>query len=385
MHHFSPDRVLPLLREAIAIDSVNRTFRENRAGETSLCDWVEIILQRQGIACRSQPIKDRLRNLVATVAGRDPSRTICFEAHLDTTTARGMAVHPFAAELVEGRVYGRGACDCKGALAAMLAALQTVANDETPPPFTVAFAATVDREIGLTGIQRLLASGFRPTYAVVGAPTNLAVAACARGCLRWRIAVGESPQSYAPARRNAISDAVLLIGDLERRIRRRAAEHPHPLLGEAELRPWRIRASGLEGFLPPHCAVDFDCYTVPDCDADAILDEVNDAVTLLEADEPGIRISVEAPYLNEPPVQVAETAPLVRAALDVCHAAAGPASLVGLRDNGHLNRFVAAGIEAVALGPGDPALARATQECVEVEQLAAAADIYYNLMRNPPI
>ncbi len=385
MPRFSPDHVLPLVREAIAIDSVNRTFRENRAGEASLCDWVEAVLRQQGIACQSQPVKERLRNLVATVPGRDPSRTICFEAHLDTTTARGMAVHPFAAELVEGNVYGRGACDCKGALAAMVAALQALASDDTPPPCTVVFAATVDREIGLTGIQRLLASGFRPTYAVVGAPTRLAVAASARGCLRWRIAVGESPQSYAPARRNAISDAVLLIGDLERRIRRRAAERPHPFLGEAQLRPWRIRASGLEGFLPPHCAVDFECYTVPDCTAEVILDEVHDAVTLLEADEPGIRITIEAPYLNEPPVQVAETSPIVRAALDACRAGAGSASLIGLCDNGHLNRFVATGIEAVAVGPGDPALARATQECVEVGQLAAAAEVYYHLMRNPPV
>jgi len=376
------DEVRALLREAVAIDSVNHHFRENRAGEADLCDWVEFFFQRNGIPFQSQSIRGRQRNLVATVAGEDAERTVCFEAHLDTATARGMSVHPFGAEEAEGAIYGRGTCDGKGALAAMLAALQALAASGEPPPQTVVFAATLDKEVGLTGIQRLLASGVRPTAAIVGTPTNLAVACCCRGCLRWRIAVGESPQSYNPATRNAITDAVALITRLEKRIGELAGKAAHPLLGAVEVRPWRIRASGLEGFLPPHCAVDFDGYTVPGCASDAVLEVVNDVVSEVEAEEPTVKILVEPPFVNEPPVEMPEASAVVRAATKARRAVLGSAEAIGLQDNGHLNRFAAAGIEAVALGPGDPRRARTADEHVPVAQLAPAAEMYLSLMRS---
>jgi acetylornithine deacetylase/succinyl-diaminopimelate desuccinylase-like protein len=382
LHTIKTDEVRALLREAVAIDSVNHHFRENRAGEADLCDWVEFFFQKNGIPFQSQSIRGRQRNLVATIAGQNTARTLCFEAHLDTTTARGMSVHPFGAEEIEGAIYGRGTCDCKAALAAMLVAFQSLAASGTPPPQTVVLAATLDKEVGLTGIQRLLSSGVRPSAAVIGAPTNLAVARCCRGCLRWRIAIGESPQSYNPSTRNAIADAVALITQLEKRGEELARKFAHPLLGPVEVRPWRIRASGLEGFLPPHCAVDFDCYTVPGCASDAVLEEVNDLVSHLEAEDPAIKISVEPPFLNEPPVELPETSAVVRSATNACRTVLGSAEAIGLQDSGHLNRFVALGVEAIALGPGDPKQARTADEHVPVEQLAPAAQIYLSLMRS---
>jgi len=80
-------------------------------------------------------------------------------------------------------------------------------------------------------------------------------------------------------------------------------------------------------------------------------------------------------------VELPESSRLVRAAAKACHAVLGSAQTVGLRESGHANRFAAAGVEAIALGPGDPRLARAPNEHVPVAQLVPAARIYLSLMR----
>jgi len=376
------DEVRNVLREIIAIDSVNHNLRENRSGEADLCDWLEFFFQRYHIPYQSQPVRNRQRNLIARIEGRDAEKAICFEAHLDTTTARGMAVHPFGAEEVGGAIYGRGACDAKGPLAAMLVALKTIRESDEKPPQTILLAATVDKEVGKTGIQRLLTGDFRPAAAIVGAPTNLAVARACRGCVRWRIVVGESPQSYAPASRNAITDAVAVLEEIIRRIATVAEGHLHPLLGKTEIRPCRIRATSIEGFLPPHCAVDFECYTVPGFDADSVLDEVNDLVCSLGAEDPTLKIAVQAPFLRDPAAETPESSPLVAAACDAARSVLGAAETIGLPENSHYNRFNTAGIPAIAFGPGDPALVRSAEERVPIDQLAPAALFYFRLMRS---
>lgn len=381
MDSIQAEDVQDLLRQAIAVDSVNHNFRENRGGESDLCDWVEFVLQENGISYESQGIRNRQRNLLARIEGQNSERVLCFEAHLDTASARGMAVHPFGAEEKDGAIYGRGACDCKGPLAAMLTALTALKRSKEPPPQTVILAGTVDKEVGLTGIQALLGSGLKPFAAIVGAPTGLGVARACRGCLRWRIAVGESPQSYTPAARNAISDAVEIVKGISRHFQQAVKERTHPLLGPPEVHPSRIRANSLEGFLPAHCAVDYEAYTVPGFDSEAVLDDVRDLVSNLDAGDPPLKVSIEPPTTNEAPVELSESSRLFLAASQACRSVLGSTHVVGYPDSGHTNRFAAAGIEAIAFGPGNPNLLRSAQEHVPVEQLVPAAQVYLSLMR----
>lgn len=377
------EEVCELLRDAVMTDSVNHRFKENRTGEADLCDWVEYFFQKLGVPFERQSVRDRQRNLIARIEGENPDQILCFESHLDTTTARGMQVHPFGAEENDGHIHGRGACDSKASLAAMMAALKAIQESGETPPQTVMLAATIDKEVGLSGIQHLLDSELRPTAAVVGAPTNLNVARCGHGCARWRISVGESPQSYAPADRNAALDAARLIVRIEETVGRMLREKPHPLLGPAIIRPSRIRANCQEGFLPPNCAIDYEYYAVPGCELEVALEEVNDLIGNLIAEEPDLKISVELPTLDDPPAELPESAPLVRAALKAADAVRDSARIVGFPDSGHLNRFAAAGIDAIALGPGDPKKLRTVDECVPIDQLAPAAEIYLAMMKTP--
>src|SRR5262249_58846403 len=87
--------------------------------------------------------------------GRAARRTLVFEAHQDTVPTDGMTIDPFGAHVENGRLYGRGACDVKGGMAAMLAAFARVVRDRPNTACNLVLACTVDEEHTFLGAQRL--------------------------------------------------------------------------------------------------------------------------------------------------------------------------------------------------------------------------------------
>ena len=118
-----------LLRDLIAIPSVNPELddEESRRGEGRLVEWLEPWFAARGFRTRRIEATPGRPNLAATAGSDDAPRTVLFESHLDTVGVAGFQGDPFAMREDGGRLYGRGACDTKGPLAAFLAAL----DDET--------------------------------------------------------------------------------------------------------------------------------------------------------------------------------------------------------------------------------------------------------------
>jgi acetylornithine deacetylase/succinyl-diaminopimelate desuccinylase-like protein len=146
-------------------------------------------------------------NVVARLEGTVPGAPVLlWDAHQDTVPAEGMTVEPFTPLVREGRLYGRGSCDVKGGMAAMLVALDRLRASALPRRATVVFAATINEEFGFTGAralarlwgtaaatavdgpaQALLAA--RPVAAIVAEPTGLDLVMQHKGAVRWRIRV----------------------------------------------------------------------------------------------------------------------------------------------------------------------------------------------------
>ena len=119
--------------------------------EVAQAEWLRQLLAGWGGRVRVDEVLPGRVNVVAAFPGQDPSRSILFEAHGDTV---GGDV-PVRLDAAAGRLYGRGTCDTKGAMAAMLAAVQRLLAAQERPPVTVYFASTCKEESGCEGVRAL--------------------------------------------------------------------------------------------------------------------------------------------------------------------------------------------------------------------------------------
>ena len=133
-----------LLAELVSINSINPAYDPASPGEGPIARYVADWLRGHGVATELQEVLPGRFNVIGRVAGHIPGRARIFDEHLDTVSVLGMKVEPFRAEIRNGRMFGRGTCDTKGGLAAMLFALSIIAARSEPPPVDVWVTGTAD-------------------------------------------------------------------------------------------------------------------------------------------------------------------------------------------------------------------------------------------------
>src|SRR5882724_12825727 len=212
-------RTEKLLAELIALPSVNPAFlppRHPHAGEKNIADFLATVAARAGLEVefqnvfgvrghvralesgdRSSHSKIERRNIIARLRPKNKiKQTILLAPHLDTVGADGTKFIP---QRKNGRLYGRGACDTKGSVAAMLSALCELANSKSRPLETeIIFAGLIDEEHAQAGSCALV-KNFKADLAIVGEPTKLQVVTAHKGSLwleletRGKAAHGATP------------------------------------------------------------------------------------------------------------------------------------------------------------------------------------------------
>src|SRR5580692_152543 len=178
-------RTEKLLAELIALPSVNPAFlppRHPHAGEKRVADFLATVVARAGLEIEFQSVLPGRSNLIARLLPRNKiRRTILLAPHLDTVGADGTRFIP---QRKNGRLHGRGACDTKGSVAAMLSALCELANAKSRPLETeIVFAGLIDEEHAQDGSRALAKSKFKADLAIVGEFTNLQVVTAHKGSL----------------------------------------------------------------------------------------------------------------------------------------------------------------------------------------------------------
>ena len=186
-----------LLSALVAIPSVNPMGRR-LAGpeyfETRLTSYLEAWFRELGVRCERQPVAPGRDNLLAWYDAPDARRLILFDVHQDTVPTDGMTIPPFVPEIAGGRLSGRGSCDVKGSMAAMLSAFARLVRERPPGSASVLLACTVDEEFTHTGSSRLAETTHGAELAIVAEPT----------CSTWSIATkvrcgGRSGPRASPA------------------------------------------------------------------------------------------------------------------------------------------------------------------------------------------
>jgi len=298
------------------------------------------------------------RNVYA-VRGRG-RRTLLLNSHTDTVPAGpAWTLDPHAAELRRGKLFGLGANDAKGPLAALVCAFL---RSPVPSGGRLVLAATCDEETGGAGLGVLRAELPSLTAAVIGEPTGLEVCTCQRGLLRLRlVAKGKRAHAARPwqgenAIEKAARDVVRLADELEL--------PRHPLLGPCTLQVTMIQGGVKTNVVPPECVLEIDARTIPELDNQALEKRI---ATLVDSE----LVKVSDRFV---PIATPEEEPVVRAAL----AAAGttaPRAFGGVSDLFHVRD-----LPGLVLGPGRGAQSHAADEWIEETQLRRAVDVYTALV-----
>lgn len=358
-------RTEKLLAELIALPSVNPAFLppgHPHAGEKNCADFLAATAAKAGLEIEVLADGHQRSNVIARLRPRTKiKQTILLAPHLDTVGAEDSQFIP---QSKNGRLHGRGACDTKGSVAAMLTALCELAEAKSRPQQTeIVFAGLIDEEHAQAGSRALAASGFKADLAIVGEPTKLQVVTAHKGSLwlqletRGKAAHGATPQFG----KNAVHEMARVVEFLETDYAAQLRRQKHRLLGTATVNVGKISGGTQPNIVPDSCVIAVDRRTLPGETEAGVCREI---AALLQAKKLTATISNTklAPALA---LETNPKLPLVRQFFQ----SVGQSQPVGVDYFCDAAVLSAGGIPSVVFGPGGIAQAHTADEWISLAQL----------------
>jgi acetylornithine deacetylase len=371
-----------LLRDLVALPSVNpmgRPMQGPEIYEHRVTAYLEEFFRGLGVPSERQQAAPLRDNIVARCDVPGARRTIVLEAHQDTVPTDNMTIDPFGAVIENGRLYGRGACDIKGGMAAMLGAFARVVRDKPKGAANLIMACSVDEEHTTLGVRLLVERGLKADAAIVAESTSLNIVHAHKGICRWLLTTtGRSCHSSAPEQgTNAIYRMGRLLTAIEGYAALVRASRTDPLLGPPTLSVGRIEGGTSVNTVPDRCGIEIDRRLIPGEDPQAAPGQLS-AFLKQEA-------GIDFPFEAHPWFQVAALDPRgseeivarLGAAID---AVAGRHRVMAVPYGTDASTIAGAGIPSVVFGPGDIAQAHTCDESVPLAEVEQASEILYRLV-----
>ena len=372
--------VFSILQELIALPSVNPALDAAALGEGAIANYLEARCLGKGLKVSRQTVFDGRDNLLIELR-TGASQTLLLEAHMDTVPSGSMK-NAFVPDLRDGRVYGRGACDTKGSLAAMLWALERAAQKPEQLACNVALLCAVDEEHGATGIKKWVESAPPLAGAVVGEPTSLRIVTAHKGCARFAVETRgrAAHSSVAHQGDSAIVQMAAILEWLRDTIEPELKARSHPLCGGASLVVGTIRGGLQVNIVPESCAIEIDWRVLPGEDAGRIIAEFERRLGEAMRGR-GVQFVVRE-LLTDPPLDTASDAPIVKCAQAAAQQLELNAQPCGVPFGSDASKLGQIGVDSIVFGPGSIAQAHGDNEYVPVNELETAAQFYLKLMHN---
>lgn len=379
------DEPTRLLTDLVRIPSVNPMGRDRAtvAGaerfEMGVTEYLDLFFGDLGVPFERIEVAPGRENIVARYESASSSRVLLFDAHQDTVPAEGMIIPPFEPRIEGDRLYGRGACDIKGGMAAMLSAFARLVRERPAGAASVVMACTVDEEFTHLGSSALAASRPQVDLAIVAEPTKLNIANRHKGAIRWKIrATGRACHSSTPGLGdNAIVRMARVVTALAAYGESLARGGFDPVLGPPTLSVGRIEGGRSVNVVPDLCEIELDRRLIPGEKPETARADVR---RRLETELGALdRIEFLPPWVAMPPLAGASTErwlPSIREAVAI--AIGRIPEVIGVpygTDAGPL--WGEGGIPSLVLGPGDIAQAHTEDEWVDLGQVRSAADAYH--------
>ena len=354
MTPYAPTTLLPRLIQAA------------RHGPHAVLAALEAPLTALGFAAR--PTRAEPRAVLWTRGEAGARGRLVLSGHVDVVpVGEGWTRAPFGGEVAEGRVWGRGACDMLGSVACFVGAAARA------PDAACGILLTTDEETRMRAAEVALEEGLLADASgvVVGEPTRFAVGIAEKGVLWARVSAhGKNAHGSMPhLGENAVEKLVATLAHLQRE----TLVGEHALLGAATKNVGTIRGGDAVNQVPALAHADIDFRYLPRTRAEDLTRLIGDC-----AARAGARVDVEV-LSNHAPFEVAQDAPLVRAALVAVDDGARP---VGLPYGTEASKFAPAGLPCVIVGPGEQELAHTNRESITIDDLARGVDVYARMLRS---
>jgi len=339
------------LADLVKINSVNPDLVSGAPGELEIGKYIASALSACGIEPRIDEIAPGRVNVYGTLKGKGGGRTLLLNGHMDTVGVDGMS-NPFSAEICDGKLFGRGALDMKGGLAAMLTAVNAISSADMPLNGDLIFTAVADEEYGSTGTE-LLVKYHDADAAIVTEPTNLAICLAHKG-----FCVFDIETTGKAAHGGCFEDGVdanmhmgRILSQLDLMSSKLARGKKHHLTGPPSLHVPLIKG-GTELFIySDSCKISVERRTIPGENHEEICGELENMLAELSAEDHSFNARLHT-VLCRNPYEISPNAEIVTTLYDAV-----------LQQTGEKPRYIGhswwedsaliaeAGIETVIIGP----------------------------------
>jgi len=398
---------------------MGRDVDEAMHGESRMTDLLVEICRQHGWPSWRQTVHPGRDNLLALIEGypsaRDGGELLLWDVHQDTVSMDGMTIEPFAGEVRDGRVYGRGACDVKGSMAAMLAALSRLSESSSSPSLkgrgirtpTIVLACTANEECGFTGARALsqlwnsqlaatrsgalpatdapkTADHFfpcQPHAAIVAEPTRFNVVVAHHGVVRWRChTIGRAAHTSRP---DLGVNAIYAMAQIVRAVEQyhteiSTAAREHPLCGRPSVCVSTIHRSVGINTVPERATIEIDRRLGPQ-------ERPSEAYAALirhvavHADVGRCRIEHDPPFMESVGMSDANNRPLAERLASLTRELGQSSELCGVPFGTDAAAIAAAGVPTVVFGPGSIDQAHTADEYIAIDELKQATEIFHRI------
>jgi succinyl-diaminopimelate desuccinylase len=373
----SREKVVMLTKKFVQFDTQNPPGKEKE-----LAQYVEEYLRSLGLKTELLDFLPNRPNLFAEYKVNDKGKKFLFDGHLDTVPVGNSSlwtVDPFSGTLKEGKIFGRGAADMKGSIAAFVHALETLIDSGVELNGSVHMLLTSDEEISALGTREFLKKGYSADASIVGEPSCLEVNVAHKGVARWRLkTLGKSTHASTPEEGvNAIYKMAKVLNELEKLAKSYSmSSRQHPLLGRPTLNVGTIVGGTKDNIVPDFCEITIDRRLLPGDRVEEVEREFNQLLSRLASDDPSLKFELKL-YHSHNPAETPPNHPFVILANWCVEKVLGERMPVkGFQATTEMSHLVEAGIPSIILGAGDIKVAHTVDEYVLVDELVNCAKIY---------
>jgi len=370
--------LIDLTKELIKIPSFVTGIGEG--SEKEIANFIAKTLSEAGFETHLQEVTRDRPNVVGIMRGTGGGSNLMLNGHLDTIETHGMKIDPFGGRVQDGRIYGRGASDMKGALAAMIIAAKTIKESGLSLKGDLIISGCADEEGKGMGGEYLAKSGLKADMAVVGEPTELDLAIAQKGLTFIDIAVeGKAAHGSSPEKgKNAILVMNEIINRLNSTYLTELNRRQHPLLGKPTLNIGFIEGGFRPNVVADFCRISIDRRIIPGEDCQTIEREINEIIKELQTKDPDIKVKVDVmKWAKCLPSEISPQETIVKSVSENLRDVTGrEPRIIGApywTDAGSFVNLVK--IPTLIFGPGELEQAHSSSESIPIDKLVAFSKI----------